>query len=46
MTYFVPRGKVMNEKETIEEHNIGAETPIEMSLRLLEGMDESGMKDT
>ena len=44
MTYLVHQGKVMNEKK--EENNIGAETTIEMSLRLLGGMDESDMKDT
>ena len=45
----IPRGvtyKVMNEKKTIEKNNIGAETTIEMSLRLLGGMDESDMKET
>ena len=36
----------MHEKKTIEENNIGAETTIEMSLRLLGGMDESDMKDS
>ena len=36
----------MNEKKTIEENNIGAETTIEMSLRLLGGMDESDTKNT
>ena len=46
MTYLVHQGKVMNEKKTIEENNIGAETTIEMSLRLLGGMDASDMKDT
>ena len=45
MTYLVHQGKVMNEKKTIEENNIGAETRIEMSLRLLGGMDASDMKD-
>ena len=46
MTYLVHQGKVMHEKKTKEENNIGAETMIEMSLRLLGGMDESDMKDT
>ena len=46
MTYLVHHGTVMNEKKTIEENNIGAGTTIEMSLRLLGGMDESDMKDT
>ena len=44
MTYLVHQGKVMNEKKTIEENNIGAETTIETSL--LGGMDESDMKDS
>ena len=44
MTYLVHQGKVMNEKRTMEENNIRAETTIEMSLRMLGGMDESGMK--
>ena len=46
MTYLVHQGKVMNEKKTIEENNIGAETTIEMSRRLLGRMDESDTKDT
>ena len=46
MTYLVHQAKVMNEKRTIEENNIGAETAIEMSRRLLGGMVESDMKDT
>ena len=46
MTYLLHQGKMMNEKKTIEENNIGAETTIEMSLRLLGGMDESDKKDT
>ena len=35
MTYLVYHGKVLNEKRTIEENNIGTETTIDMSLRLL-----------
>ena len=48
MTYLVlvHQGKVMNEKKTKEENSIGAEPTIEMSLRLLGGMDESDMKAT
>ena len=46
MTYLAHQGKVMNEKKTIEENNVGAETTIEMFLRLLGGMDESDMKDS
>ena len=41
MTYLVHRGKVLNEKKTTEENNIGTETTIEMSLRLLGGTDKS-----
>ena len=32
MTYLVHQGKVLNEKRTIEENNIGTETTIDMSL--------------
>ena len=39
MTYLVHHGKVLNEKRTIEENNIGTETTIEMSLRLLGGTE-------
>ena len=46
MTYLVDHGKVMNEKETTEENNIGTETTIEMSLRVLEGMEKSELMDT
>ena len=45
MTDLVHQGNVMNEKKTIEENNTGAETTIEMSLRLLGGTDESLLKD-
>ena len=41
MTYLVHHGKVLNEKRTTEENNIGTETTIDMSLRLLGGMEES-----
>ena len=34
----VHQRKVLNDKKTIEENNIGAEAAIEMSLRLLGGM--------
>ena len=37
---------MLKKKNTIEENNIEAESTIEMSLRLLGGMDESGMKDS
>ena len=46
MTYLVHHGKVLNGKKTIEENNIDAEPTIEMSLRLLGGMDENAMKDS
>ena len=36
----------MNEKKTIEENNIGAEASIEMSLRLLGGMEKNEQMDT
>ena len=36
----------MNEKKTIEENNIGTETTIVMSLRLLGGMKKSELMDT
>ena len=45
MTYLVHQGKVMNEKKTMEENNIGTETTIEMSLRLLGGMEKSELMD-
>ena len=46
MTYLVHQGKVMNEKKTIEENNIGTETTIVMSLRLLGGTEKSELMDT
>ena len=46
MTYLVHNGKVLNEKRTIEENNIGTETTIEMSLILLGGTDKSESMDT
>ena len=39
MTYLVHKGKMMSEKKTIKENNIKAEATIEMSLRLLGGME-------
>ena len=45
MTYLVHHGKVLNEKRTTEENNIGTETTIDMSLRLLGGMDVSESMD-
>ena len=41
ITYLVHQEKVVNDKKTIEENNIGAEATIEMSLRLLGGMEEN-----
>ena len=46
MTYLVHHGKVLNEKRTIEENNIGTETTIVMSLRQLGGTDKSESMDT
>ena len=46
MTYLVHHGKVLNEKRTIEENNIGTELTIEMSLRLLGGMEKGESMDT
>ena len=45
MTYLVHNGKVLNEKRTKEENNIGTETTIEMSLRLLGGTEKSESMD-
>ena len=45
MTYFAHHGKVLNEKRTPKE-NIGTETTIEMSLRLLGGTDKNESMDT
>ena len=36
ITHLVHQGKVLNDKKTMEENNIGAEATIEMSLRLQE----------
>ena len=36
----------MNGKKTLEENNMRAETTIEMSLRLLGGMEKSEMMDS
>ena len=46
ITYLVSHGKVLNEKTTIEESNIGTETTIDMSLRLQGGMEKSELMDT
>ena len=39
MIRLVHKGKMLSEKETMKEHNIEAETTIEMPLRLLGGME-------
>ena len=46
MTYLVHHGKVLNEKRTLEENNIGTEITIDMCLRLLGGMEKSELMDT
>ena len=46
MMYLVNQGKVLNEKETIEENNIGIDTTVVMSLRLLGGMEKNEPMDT
>ena len=47
MMYLASQGKVLNDKTTIEENNIEAGTTIEMSLRIIGGMDkEEQMKTT
>ena len=46
MTYLVHKGTVMSEKKTIKENNIEAEATIEMSLRLLGGMEKNEQMDT
>ena len=40
------QGKVLNEKKTIEENNIGTDTTIVMSSRLLGGMEKHEQMDT
>ena len=42
----VHEGKMLSEKETMKEHNIEAEATIEMSLRLLGGMEVNEQMDT
>ena len=46
MTYLVHKGKVMSEQKTIKENNIEAEATMEMSLRLLGGMEKNEQMDT
>ena len=41
--YLAHQGKVLNDKKTKEENNVGTETTIELSLRMLRGMKESEM---
>ena len=38
--YLVNQGKMLNDKKTIEEHNIGTETTNEMFVRVLGGMEK------
>ena len=45
MIRLVHNGKMLSEKETMKEHNIEAETTIEMSLRLLGGMEMNEQMD-
>ena len=44
VTYLVHKGKVMS--ETIKENNIEAEATLEVSLRLLGGMEKNEQMDT
>ena len=44
ITYLTHQGKMLKNKKTIEEHNIEGETTVEMSMRLLGGMEEDDMK--
>ena len=46
MMYLVNQGKVLNEKKTIEENNIGIDTTVVMSLRLLGEMEKNELMDT
>ena len=46
MIYLVHKRKKMSEKKTIKESNIEAEATIEMSLRLLGGMEKNEQMDT
>ena len=45
MTYLAHKGKVMVEKKTIEENNIEAEATLELSLRLLGGVEKNEQMD-
>ena len=46
LTYLIHQGKMLNNKKTVEENNIEAESTIDMSLRLFGGMDQDEMKDS
>ena len=46
MIRLVHKGKMLSEKETMKEHNIEAEATIEMSLRLLGGIEKNEQMDT
>ena len=46
ITHLTHQGKMLKNNKKIEENNIEAESTIEMSLRVLGGMDENEMKDS
>ena len=46
MIRLVYEGKMLSEKKTMKDHNIEAESTIEMSLRLLGGMEMNEQMDT
>ena len=46
MAYLVHKGKMVSEKKTMKENDIEAEATIEMSLRLLGGMEVNEQMDT
>ena len=46
MMYLVNQGKVLKEKKTIEENDIGMDTTVVMSFRLLDGMEMNETMDT
>ena len=46
MIRLVHKGKMLSEKKTIEENNIEAEATLEMSLRLLGGVEKNEQMDT
>ena len=44
--YFLNQGKVLNDKKTIEESNTEAGATIEMSLRIMGGMEKEELMET